>query len=137
MEGGETIKQINLITYLALTISCSCLKLFQYDKEIMYVFTPSGILKDWSSSLPGTCEYSCFHEFMNSWIHELSRYMKIRWCNRKYTLIHLYCNYQGKWKSGEYIWRFTFIHLYCNYQGTCKSGEYLKNTGFLKEGRFY
>jgi hypothetical protein len=57
-----------------------------------YVFTPLGILKDWSISLPGTCAYN-FHEFMNSWlnkvhenqvmlswIHDLSRYMKIRWC---------------------------------------------------------
>ena len=66
---NETIKQNNLVTYLALTISCSCLKLFQYDKKIMYVFTPSGILKDWSISLPATCGYN-FHAFMNSWIHE-------------------------------------------------------------------
>ena len=50
----------------------SCLKLFQYDKEIMYVFTPSGILKDWMN----TTRYlwvqlhSCFQEFMNSCFHE-------------------------------------------------------------------
>ena len=25
----------------------------------------------------------------------------------KHTLIHLYINHQGKWKSGEYIWRYT------------------------------
>ena len=100
----ETIKQINLITYLALTISCSCLKSFQCDCEIMYIFTPSRILKDWSISLPGTCGYKS----MKAW---------------KHAFMPLYCNYQGTWKSGEYIWRYTFIHLYCNYQGTWKVGD--------------
>ena len=60
----ETIIQINFVTYLVLTISCSCLKLFQYDNEIMYVFTPSEILKDWSISLLVAAT------FMLSWIHE-------------------------------------------------------------------
>ena len=45
------------------------------------VFTPLGILKDWSISLPGTCAYN-FHVFMNSWIHEIM-------------------TYQGTWKSGD------------------------------------
>ena len=72
---------------------------------------------------------SWIHEFMNSWlikVHEnqvmkyesmkacfhafvlqLSRYMKIRWCNMKawkHAFMPLYCNYQGKCKSGDAIW---------------------------------
>ena len=32
-------------------------------------------------------QLSCFHEFMNSWIHDLSRYMKIRWWNMKVPFV--------------------------------------------------
>jgi hypothetical protein len=60
-------KQINLVTYLALTISCSCFNMTR--KLCTYVLTPPGIFKDWSISLVGTCAYkSSIHGFMNSWI---------------------------------------------------------------------
>ena len=52
-------------------------------------------------------QLSCFHEFMNSWIHDLSRYMKIRWWNMKawkHAFMPLYFNYQGTWKSGDAKW---------------------------------
>ena len=67
------------------------------------VFTPLGILKDWSISLPGTCAYN-FHVFMNSWIHEIM-------------------TYQGTWKSGDQFhyqalvpttFMFSWIHEFMN-----------------------
>ena len=42
---------------------------------------------------------ACFYAF----VLQLPRYMKIRWCNMKNTFKHLYCNYQGTWKSGDAI----------------------------------
>ena len=91
----ETIKQINLITYHALTISCSCLKLLQYHNEIIYIFTPSGILKDWSILLPDTCGY----KGRKAW---------------KHAFMPLYFNYQGAWKSGD-AWGGDLIGFWLNF----------------------
>jgi hypothetical protein len=99
------------------------------------VFTPLGILKDWSISLPGTCAYnfhvfmnswlikvhenqvinfttrhlclqlSCFHEFMNSWlikVHE--NQVMLSWIHENQVMlswIHESMTYQGTWKSGD------------------------------------
>ena len=70
---NETIKQNNLVTYLALTISCSCLKLFQYKKLCM----SSHLQESWKTDqfqcnilVATTFMLSWIHEFMNSWIHE-------------------------------------------------------------------
>ena len=63
----ETIKQKNLITYLALTMSCFWLKLFQHNKLCI----SSTLQESWKTEsilLPGTC--GKWVQFMNSWIHE-------------------------------------------------------------------
>ena len=82
----ETIKQINLIAYLALAISCSCFKLFQFKK----LSISSTLQEYWETeSIPLPCgnEYKSIeawiHEFMKSW---------------KHAFMPLYCNCQGTWK---------------------------------------
>ena len=64
----ETIIQINFVTYLVLTISCPCLKLFQYKKFCMSSHLQESWKTEWT--LPGTCGYKSIHTFMNSWKHD-------------------------------------------------------------------
>ena len=58
---------------------------------------------------------------MNSWIHELSRYMKIRWCNMKAYLHAFVLQLSRYMKIRWHNIKDTFINLHCNYQGTWKS----------------
>ena len=46
-------------------------------------------------------QYKSMFSYFHAFVLQLSRHIKIRWYIMKYTFIHLYCNYQGTWKSGE------------------------------------